>query len=91
MSFLKLAGISFLLVIVSCANEKKEEETKTTTVKEQAVKKADTPEPKKTEVSVGPDGAEVKTKSGTEVKVSDKGATVGNKDVKIDLKKDEKQ
>ena len=44
------------------------------------------------EISVGPDGAEVKTKSGTEVKVGDKGATVGSKDVKIDIKKkDEKQ
>ena len=40
---------------------------------------------------MGADGAEVKTKDGTEIKVGEKGATVGSKDVKIDVKKDEKQ
>ena len=48
-------------------------------------------EPKKTEISVGPGGAEVKTKSGTEIKVDEKGAKAGNKDVKIDIKKDNDQ
>ena len=65
--------------------KKKKEET--TTVKEQPAKTRTPAEAKKTEISVGPDGAEVKTKSGTEVKVGEKGATVGSKDVKIDVKK----
>jgi hypothetical protein len=79
-----LAGL-FMLAAFACNNETKKEEV---TVKEKAAKE----EAKKTEVSVGPDGAEVKTKSGTEVKVGEKGASVGTKDVKIDVKnKDKKQ
>ena len=82
--FLNLFAVAFLFVMFACNNETKKEET--TTVKEPAKKEA-AAEAKKTEISVGPDGAEVKTKSGTEVKVGDKGATVGSKDVKIDVKK----
>lgn len=82
--FLNLFAVVFLFVMFGCNNETKKEET--TTVKEPAKKEA-AAEAKKTEISVGPDGAEVKTKSGTEVKVGDKGATVGSKDVKIDVKK----
>jgi hypothetical protein len=84
--FVKLFASSFLLVMLACNNEKKKEET--TTVKEQPAKTT-TPaaEPKKTEISIGSDSAEVKTKSGTEVKVGEKGVTVGSKDVKIDIKK----
>ena len=90
--FLKLFAGSFLFVMLACNNETKKEETTTIKEKEQPAKKETPAEPKKTEISVGPDGAEVKTKSGTEVKVGDKGATVGSKDVKIDIKKkDEKQ
>lgn len=80
----KLFASSFLLVMIACNNEKKKEE-ETTTVKEQPAKPA--AEPKKTEISIGPDSAEVKTKSGTEVKVGEKGVTVGSKDVKVDIKK----
>ncbi|MGZ8557452.1 MAG: hypothetical protein ACXWWC_03930 [Chitinophagaceae bacterium] len=93
-TFARLFAASFLLVMLACNNEKKKEETTTTTKEQPATTPATTTpaEPKKTEISIGPDGAEVKTKSGTEVKVSDKGTTVGSKDVKIDIKKkDEKQ
>ena len=85
-SFVKLFAGSFLMVMLACNNEQKKEET--TTVKEQPAKTT-TPaaEPKKTEISIGSDSAEVKTKSGTEVKVGEKGVTVGSKDVKIDIKK----
>ena len=83
--FLKLFTGSFLLVLLACNNEKKKEET--TTIKEQPGKTNTPAEPKKTEISIGPDGAEVKTKSGTEVKIGDTEATVGSKDVKIDIKK----
>lgn len=37
----------------------------------------------KTEISVGPDGASLKTPGGTDVKVSSEGASVGTKDVNI--------
>ncbi len=86
--FVKLFAGSLLLIMLACNNEKKKEET--TTIKEQPAKTT-TPaaEPKKTEISIGSDGAEVKTKSGTGVKVGEKGATVGSKDVKIDIKKKE--
>lgn len=85
-SFLKLFAGSFLMVMLACNNEKKKEET--TTEKEQPAKTTSpTAEPKKTEISIGPDSAEVKTKSGTEVKVGEKGVTVGSKDVKVDIKK----
>jgi len=88
-TFVNLFAASFLLVMLACNDEKKKEETTTTTKEQPATIPA---EPKKTEISVGPGGAEVKTKSGTEVKVGEKGATVGSKDVKIDIKKeDEKQ
>lgn len=72
--------------MLACNNEKKKEET--TTVKEQPAKTASpTTEPKKTEISIGSDSVEVKTKSGTEVKVGEKGVTVGSKDVKVEIKK----
>jgi len=84
-SFAKLFAGSFLIVMLACNNEKKKEET---TTKEQPAKTTTpTAEPKKTEISIGPDSAEVKTKSGTEVKVGEKGVTVGSKDVKVDIKK----
>jgi len=83
--FLNLFAISFLLVILACNNETRKEET--TIVKEEPVKKETPADPKKTEISVSSDGAEVKAKNGTEIKVGDKGASVGSKDVKIDLKK----
>ena len=85
--FVKLFAGSLLWIMLACNNEKKKEETN---VKEQPAKiTAPAEEPKKTEISIGSDGAEVKTKSGTEVKVGEKGATVGSKDVKIDIKKKE--
>ena len=93
-TFAKLFAASFLLVMLACNDEKKKEETTTTTKDHSNASPATTTpaEPKRTEISIGPDGAEVKTKSGTEVKVGDKGTTVGSKDVKIDIKKkDEKQ
>ena len=87
-TIVKLVAGSFLLVMLACNNEKKKEEV--TTAKEQPP--ISNAEPKKTEISIGADGAEVKTKSGTEVKVGEKGATVGTKDVKIAVKtKEEKQ
>ena len=90
--FLKLFAGSFLFVMLACNNETKKEEEETTTIKEQPAKQETPAEPKKTEISVGSDGAEVKTKSGTEIKVGEQGASVGSKDVKIDVKKkDEKQ
>jgi hypothetical protein len=74
-----------LLAVFACNNETKKEDVP---AKEKAAKE----EAKKTEVSVGPDGAEVKTKSGTEVKVGDSGVSVGTKDAKVDIKsKDDKQ
>lgn len=83
-SFVKLFAGSFLMVMLACNNEKKKEEA----TKEQPPKTTTpTAEPKKTEISIGPDSAEVKTKSGTEVKVGEKGVTVGSKDVKVDIKK----
>ncbi|MGK2864730.1 MAG: hypothetical protein ACSLE0_22560 [Chitinophagaceae bacterium] len=82
-TFARLFAVSLLLVMLSCNDEKKKEESTTTTHKKSDATPA---ERKKTEISVGPGGAEVKTKSGTEVKVSDKGAAVGSKDVKIDIK-----
>jgi hypothetical protein len=88
--FLKVFAGLFLLAMFACNNETKKEET--TTIKEEPAKKETPAEPKKTEISVSSDGAEVKTKSGTEVKVGETGASVGSKDVKIDVKKkDEKQ
>lgn len=86
---LSLCAGFVLLTAVACNSETKKEEV---TVKEKAAKAPAADEPKKTEISIGPDGAEVKTKSGTEVKVGEKGASVGSKDVKVDIKnKDEKQ
>lgn len=80
---IQLLAASFLAVIVACNNqtteEKKPEQGNSTTVKTETK----TAEPKKTEVTVGPDGAEVKTKTGEEVKVSQSGGTVGTKDVKV--------
>ena len=96
-TFARLFAASFLFVMLACNDEKKKEETTTTTKEQPATTPATTPvttapvEPKKTEISIGPDGAEVKTKRGTEVKVGDKGATVGSKDVKIDIKKKEEK
>jgi hypothetical protein len=86
-TLVKLFAGCFLLVMIACNNEKKKEK-ETTTVKEQPAETT-TPvtEPKKTEISIGSDSAVVKTKSGTEVKVGEKGVTVGSKDVKIDIKK----
>ena len=86
--FLKLFAGSFLLIMLACNNETRKEET---TVKEEPAKKETPAEPKRTEISVGADGAEVKTKSGTEVKIGDSGASVGSKDVKIDIKKKEEK
>ena len=87
--FVKLFAGSLLLTMLACNNETRKEET---TVKEEPVKKETPAEPKRTEISVGADGAEVKTKSGTEVKIGDSGVSVGSKDVKVDDKrKDEKQ
>ena len=49
------------------------------------VEKKDTP---RTSVSIGKDGAEVKTKKGTEVSYDKDGIKVGSKKVKIDIKRD---
>ena len=82
-SFVKFFVAASLLILFSCNDEKKE---KSTPVEEKSEVKKE--EPKKTEVSIGPDGAEVKTKSGTEIKVSDTGTSVSSKGVKVDVKKD---
>ena len=50
-----------------------------------AAEKAAEAEKKKTEISVGPDGAGVKTRSGDEVRVNKDGSSVETKDVKIKL------
>lgn len=77
-----IASLMFAAILIlgtaACGN--KENKTENGNNNASAVESA--PD-KKTEISVGPDGAEVKTKSGTEVKVGDKGASVGNKDVDI--------
>ena len=76
---IKFVLASALFGFVACNNsEKKTEETN-------ATESGTATEPKKTEVSVGPGGAEVKTKSGTEVKVGESGGSVGNKDVNIKI------
>ena len=82
-SFVKIFVAASLLILFSC-NDEKNEKTNTTEEKT-GVKKE---EPKKKEVSIGPDGAEVKTKSGTEIKVGDSGTSIKSKDVKVDVKKD---
>ena len=82
-SFVKIFVAASLLILFSCNDEKKE---KTNTTEEKTGVKKE--EPKKTEVSIGPGGAEVKTKSGTEIKVGDSGTSIKSKDVKVDVKKD---
>jgi hypothetical protein len=74
---------SSIFGFVACGNsEKKTEETKSA---ESGSATTPATEPKKTEVSVGPNGVEVKTKKGDEVKVDGSGGSVGNKDVKIKI------
>lgn len=82
-----LVGL-FLLATLACNNETKKE----TTVKEKSANTSNAERAKETEVSVGPDGVEVKTENGTQVKVGEEGVNVDSKDAKVDIKsKDEKQ
>ena len=79
-TFLNITSAVLLIAAVACNNETaSKSETETTT------EVADKPEDKKTEVSIGDGGAEVKTKSGTEIKISDTSKSVESKDVKIKI------
>lgn len=83
-----IAATFLIIGLTACGNkENKTDETTTTTFPSSS----EATPGKKTEISIGTDGAEVKTKNGTEVKVGEKGASVGNKDVdiKIGTKKDD--
>ena len=71
-----LAG-SLLFTFVACNSETSAESDKQTTET-----KASKDEDEKTEISVGPDGASLKSKN-TDVKVSSEGASVGTKDVNV--------
>lgn len=80
----KFVLASVLFGFVACNNsETKTEETKAT--ESGSSTPGTSTEKKKTEVSIGPGGAEVKTKSGAEVKVGESGGSVGNKDVNIKI------
>ncbi|MDF2386639.1 hypothetical protein JMG10_34580 [Nostoc ellipsosporum NOK] len=75
------AGI-LLVALAACSNDEKKTETPSTPPAQ-----SQTPPPaQKTEVSVGPDGASVKTKDGTKVAVDKKGAEVGDKKTDIKIK-----
>jgi hypothetical protein len=77
-----------LLAFFSCnsSSEQKVEETKKVTAQpatNSSANKSDSV--KKTSIAVGPDGASVETKSGTQVKVSNQAASVGTKKVNISV------
>jgi hypothetical protein len=80
----KFVLVSAIFGFVACNNSEKKTEEASATESGSSAAPATT-EPKKTEVSVGPNGAEVKTKTGAEVKVDGSGGSVGNKDVKIKI------
>ncbi len=72
-----------LIALAACSNEEKKTETPVTPP---AQTKAPPPPAQKTEISVGPDGASVKTKDGTKVSMDKKGAEVGDKKTDIKIK-----
>ena len=76
-----LLAAAFFVPATACNNQ----ETETRQEAEKTTVKPKPGETKKTEVSVGPDGAEVKTKDGTEVKVSESGSSVGTKDTRVKI------
>ena len=76
-----------LMAFVACNSGEQKVETKNTTQESTTTPSSDTQkvEPKKTNISVGPGGASVDTKKGTQVKVDSNGVKVGTKDVNIIL------
>jgi hypothetical protein len=72
-----------LIALAACSNDEKKTETPATPP---AQTKAPPPPAQKTEISVGPDGASVKTKDGTKVSMDKKGAEVGDKKTDIKIK-----
>jgi len=83
--FLPLA-LAAALFMTAC-NDESADSSETNTESKTTVEKPATEE-EKTEISVGPNGAAVSTKGGTDVKLGQEGATVGTKDVNIKLGKD---
>ncbi len=81
-----IIAASLVISVAACGNKENKTETK-----EKAPSSGNAPassansSEKKTEISVGPDGAEIKTKTGTAVKVNEKGASATTKDVKIKI------
>ncbi|HMR91750.1 MAG TPA: hypothetical protein PKC69_05535 [Chitinophagaceae bacterium] len=76
---LAIAAALLFTAATACNSEKEDKE-------KDAAAGAQSPadgEKKKTEVTVGPDGAGIKTKSGDEVKVNKDGSSVETKDLKI--------
>jgi len=76
------AGL-LLIGMTACSNEEKKTETP---APPPAQSKTPPPPAQKTEISVGPDGASVKTKDGTKVSMDKKGAEVGDKKTDIKIK-----
>jgi len=77
-----------LVTLFSCnsSSEQKAEETKKATAQPAANSSTNSIDSvKKTTIAVGPDGASVETKSGTQVKVNNQAASVGTKKVKISV------
>jgi hypothetical protein len=84
-----------LMVFISCNSGDQKVETKNTTQESTTTDPSgDTlkkEEPKKTNISVGPDGASIETKKGTQVKVDSGGVKVGTKDVNITVNPEKKK
>ncbi|MEO8412127.1 MAG: hypothetical protein ABI472_00645 [Ginsengibacter sp.] len=78
---LPIVAVTCLLFFTACADSTTTDAN--TGSSPTNVEKVDTV--KKTTISVGPDGVDVKTKN-TDVKVSGAGAAVGTKEVKVDVK-----
>ena len=96
MKSIKKYLIPFAVVaFMACNSGEEKVETKTTTEESTTTPPSTTKpstttttpkeEPKKTSVSVGPDGASVETKKGNQVSVSKDSVKLGTKDVKISV------
>jgi hypothetical protein len=75
-----LAGM-VLLTFAACNNDTEEEQKPGSTIVSPGAKAPG--EPKKTEVTIGPDGSSIKTADGKELEVKKDGAKVGTRDVAI--------
>lgn len=82
---LPVAAGFLLVMLAACGNEEKKTET-LSTPPPPAQSQAPAKSAPKTEVSVGPDGASVKTKDGTKIQVDGKGVEAGDKKVDIKIK-----